>query len=177
MHIPLAVIRNNQTLREASEKLIKFGLVEIIELHDMTSGRGRPPVATRITEAGILFYNDYITQFDTYSKYKERMSEPAPEWFMGEARAEEKNKTENEFQPTKPPEQESENSDEQQITEETDGEFQPWVDEEFNDAIEKANQRSAKWLEERKAKTKMSDSSDIVDGENLRDLFGWKKEQ
>lgn len=108
-------VRHNIHIRKAIDSLIKFGLVDLLNLPKPPEnrGKGRAPVGFHISPVGIKFYQNYLENFDAKTKFSLMMSEPAPQWF---AQGEENNTS-------APSEAESE-------------------------------------------------MSDVVDGENLRDLFG-----
>lgn len=68
--------RNNARAREATEALIKFGLVDMVHLP--AQGRGRPFVGLTLSEPGKLFYIDYRTKFDPSLPFKKAISTPPP---------------------------------------------------------------------------------------------------
>lgn len=70
-YVLMASVRNNKYTREASEKLVKYGLVDLKPL-PVNEGRGRRPVGFTLNERGKLFYLDYAKKFNQRSVYEAR---------------------------------------------------------------------------------------------------------
>lgn len=68
-------IRNNTISRNAGNQLLKLGLACVINLPKTkeSRGRGRAPVGMYVSEMGIRFYADYLQQFSQNARYQRRL--------------------------------------------------------------------------------------------------------
>lgn len=159
----LASVRNNKYAREATEKLIKFGLVDVKNLPSI-AGRGRPQAGFAINEYGRRFYVNYLNRFNQQQKWRDRADEKAAEnkYNAIEARRSELDALpiESLVSPTK-----------RYIW----GSMSPEPLVQDQQAVDDAKLSDSSAFEPKKErKSEAVDSSDIdpVTGENLRDLFG-----
>lgn len=67
-HVYLAArsIRSNSYARNAAENLIKFGLVSLTKMHksEASKGRGRAPIGLALTDLGKMFFVDYANTYN-----------------------------------------------------------------------------------------------------------------
>lgn len=75
-YLVLSSIRNNIYARKAGDLLIKYGLVDMVNLPSIT--RGRPPIGIALSEPGKLFFEDFLPTFDPGAAFKRDISTPPP---------------------------------------------------------------------------------------------------
>lgn len=215
MGYEMSSLRGNWHYRTYSEPLLKFGLLDMVQLPKKASqkGKGRSPIALCITPLGIKFYEDYLMTFDpqgrTYAKYlefKAVMDEDEDSRRSGEV-AENLNKLEgfevtnyvwDETSQTMLPVGQDQASAEVPAQQHIENKVQGYVADLLPPPVEivpdqpkllpdlstletqptkptgrlptRAELRAEKTREQ--GKSKKSDSSDVVDGEDLKELFG-----
>lgn len=79
-YVLLSSVRSNMHTRSSVETLVKFGLVDLVTLPKLArqNGRGRAPVGFTITDAGIRFFVDYLSNFSEHGKFLRDAAASAP---------------------------------------------------------------------------------------------------
>lgn len=179
-YILLERVRNNMSLRDAANELIKFGLVNLVNLpKPLNAGRGRPPAGISLTTMGKRFFEDYLAAFDSAVMFQARVRATAPRdsdeevsYHVEAPRISMADVVP--YDPTAFPVDASTPSDEHAV---------PDAPQPVSDVLghQEVPLQDHQEVPERDVLTKpshesrlpkLSDSSDVVDGENLRDIFG-----
>lgn len=75
-YILMGSIRNNMYARNAADTLLKFGLTELVSLpkSEHSQGKGRAPVGIKLTEIGSKFFASYQAKFDPGTVFTNRLA-------------------------------------------------------------------------------------------------------
>lgn len=78
MYMLMSSTRNNPYIRKAVDNLVKFGLVDLLNLpkHPVTKGKGRAPVGFCISATGTRFYQNYLETYDPKAKFNAYLQAP-----------------------------------------------------------------------------------------------------
>lgn len=175
VYLLMSSIRNNMYARQAADVCLKFGLIDLVPLPKAlhSQGRGRAPLGITLSPAGNRFYESYLEAFDPQRKFQQYVKTSYraahPEEFGDVPVPARPTATST---PTASSGYYSLRDSVESVEYEVYGpspDYNPTAEPDVQDQITSQDQPEPAHQSQ---KGPVSDLPDIVDGENLRDLFG-----